>query len=104
MRGSRDGSREGAKFIVAYLGDALIDGLLSSGSRDFFDQFLGVQQLAAQAGVGPHTFLDTNNKYGVPLLAGRRRRGEDRYPVLVRSEEHTSELQSRGNIVCRLLH
>src|SRR5690625_7077249 len=25
-------------------------------------------------------------------------------PVLVRSEEHTSELQSRGQLVCRLLH
>src|SRR5690625_6364617 len=24
--------------------------------------------------------------------------------VVLRSEEHTSELQSRGNLVCRLLH
>src|SRR5439155_2614902 len=29
--------------------------------------------------------------------------GEDRKRRLVRSEEHTSELQSRGHLVCRLL-
>src|SRR5688572_24104447 len=26
------------------------------------------------------------------------------FPVLLRSEEHTSELQSQSNVVCRLLH
>src|SRR5690606_41473021 len=30
-------------------------------------------------------------------------RSLDRYPDLRRSEEHTSELQSRENLVCRLL-
>src|SRR5260370_32231719 len=30
-------------------------------------------------------------------------RPEERYPDLVRSEEHTSELQSHLNLVCRLL-
>src|SRR2546430_9614269 len=34
-------------------------------------------------------------------LAGQSRVGADR--KLVRSEEHTSELQSQSNIVCRLL-
>src|SRR5207253_11297221 len=31
------------------------------------------------------------------------RRLTDRVPFAVRSEEHTSELQSRGHLVCRLL-
>src|SRR5690625_5547185 len=30
-------------------------------------------------------------------------RGTDRTPSEIRSEEHTSELQSRGHLVCRLL-
>src|SRR2546430_6472245 len=34
--------------------------------------------------------------------AGRRRHGEGA-PCLRRSEEHTSELQSQSNLVCRLL-
>src|SRR2546421_1255940 len=34
---------------------------------------------------------------------GIRRRGEDLGHVGVRSEEHTSELQSRSDLVCRLL-
>src|SRR5690606_27786730 len=29
--------------------------------------------------------------------------GQDRYTTEIRSEEHTSELQSRENLVCRLL-
>src|SRR5690606_41838608 len=37
-----------------------------------------------------------------PRRAGGRRRGRDRLR-LGRSEEHTSELQSRENLVCRLL-
>src|SRR3712207_8629557 len=35
--------------------------------------------------------------------AGERRHQEDRRVLLVRSEEHTSELQSRQYLVCRLL-
>src|SRR5439155_12686900 len=30
-------------------------------------------------------------------------RGQKRFVVVARSEEHTSELQSRGHLVCRLL-
>src|SRR5690625_6160969 len=44
-------------------------------------------------------------RHRVPFLrrhAVTEIRGEDRDPM--RSEEHTSELQSRGQIVCRLLH
>src|SRR5215475_14920375 len=35
--------------------------------------------------------------------ARRRRQGQARRHELCRSEEHTSELQSRENLVCRLL-
>src|SRR5579885_3305635 len=38
---------------------------------------------------------------GMPKLLGKARSGEK--PVLTRSEEHTSELQSRFDLVCRLL-
>src|SRR5690606_41934466 len=42
-----------------------------------------------------------------PLLLGvrsrRRRLGVSSEPIWMRSEEHTSELQSRENLVCRLL-
>src|SRR2546427_3716060 len=34
---------------------------------------------------------------------GSRQVGERRVPAVVRSEEHTSELQSQSNLVCRLL-
>src|SRR2546429_6145488 len=37
------------------------------------------------------------------VVRGRRRRGHVDDPVSVRSEEHTSELQSRLHLVCRLL-
>src|SRR5690625_5732640 len=37
----------------------------------------------------------------VALLSSLRQQGADR--IMVRSEEHTSELQSRGHLVCRLL-
>src|SRR2546427_2109645 len=32
-----------------------------------------------------------------------RHAGEDQHEALLRSEEHTSELQSQSNLVCRLL-
>src|SRR5205085_10930138 len=38
----------------------------------------------------------------VPHLK-RRRRGDARHSATARSEEHTSELQSQSNLVCRLL-
>src|SRR2546430_9906410 len=39
----------------------------------------------------------------VEVVVHRRTRGESRPPRQRRSEEHTSELQSQSNIVCRLL-
>src|SRR5256885_8234572 len=38
-----------------------------------------------------------------PALAHARRRGDRRSRAVARSEEHTSELQSPCNLVCRLL-
>src|SRR2546430_13624746 len=39
----------------------------------------------------------------VPLAAARRGERVEHADQLVRSEEHTSELQSQSNLVCRLL-
>src|SRR2546430_10426347 len=39
----------------------------------------------------------------VPDAAVRDVRADDRVPPAGRSEEHTSELQSQSNLVCRLL-
>src|SRR5258707_10798334 len=48
-----------------------------------------------------------SNRPGSPFLAGRWRRARSRTtsrcPPSSRSEEHTSELQSRQYLVCRLL-
>src|SRR5260221_9054034 len=38
-----------------------------------------------------------------PLGGGKSRQRADFYPLPVRSEEHTSELQSHSDLVCRLL-
>src|SRR2546430_4445728 len=64
---------------------ALVDRVLDAGARDFnFDQ-RSAGELDAEAF---HSLVNTP-----PLLAA----------VRVRSEEHTSELQSQSNLVCRLL-
>src|SRR5256886_10125225 len=36
-------------------------------------------------------------------VTSRRRPGKEAFPARGRSEEHTSELQSQSNLVCRLL-
>src|SRR5437660_3146577 len=54
------------------------------------------------SGTPPAAGLDRARVRSAP----RRRRGRARHPALasaLRSEEHTSELQSRGHLVCRLL-
>src|SRR5439155_10892399 len=49
----------------------------------------------------PYTTLFRSHARGHRL--GHRRRPQTDAGVVARSEEHTSELQSRGHLVCRLL-
>src|SRR5690606_42128679 len=58
----------------------------------FRDQIGCVQQRGMRAAAGDHH-----------VLASRTLTQRRHYVVDVRSEEHTSELQSRENLVCRLL-
>src|SRR5207253_10806799 len=51
----------------------------------------------------PHRVLHLDGSRGIRLAGIRRVRGPQRPPAVLRSEEHTSELQSRGHLVCRLL-
>src|SRR5690606_41888101 len=55
-----------------------------------------LHRLDAGAGAALHAVLLDRRPLGVPGVG-------DREDVLDRSEEHTSELQSRENLVCRLL-
>src|SRR5690625_5794841 len=55
-------------------------------------------------------FFDIDPKKGLERIDSNREREQNRLDLekihfheLVRSEEHTSELQSRGHLVCRLL-
>src|SRR5206468_11316670 len=43
------------------------------------------------------------NTYGFVLSLGTEDPGVETKPIASRSEEHTSELQSRSDLVCRLL-
>src|SRR5690606_40535074 len=71
------------------------------------------QRLQRPVGHPPHRYVGSLKQLGQPVGRGRHRvqlgddtRGErfaDRLGSLSRSEEHTSELQSRENLVCRLL-
>src|SRR5690606_41076735 len=45
----------------------------------------------------------TSNDVGTPVMPELVRNCHSNRPVRARSEEHTSELQSRENLVCRLL-
>src|SRR5690625_5405583 len=54
-----------------------------------------VRELLAEADIEP---LELAEKEGLALI-----NGTDGMLGMLRSEEHTSELQSRGHLVCRLL-
>src|SRR5690606_41389286 len=49
------------------------------------------------------TFLDTPGHEAFTAMRARGAQVTDIAIIVIRSEEHTSELQSRENIVCRLL-
>src|SRR2546430_5918455 len=53
----------------------------------------------------PYTtlFRSAFEKVGARLLAARHRIAGEPHAGEIRSEEHTSELQSQSNLVCRLL-
>src|SRR2546428_4753556 len=59
------------------------------------------QRLAAQ--VGPDRALDLGDERPDRPAPIERRRSIRAFIAEVRSEEHTSELQSRSDLVCRLL-
>src|SRR2546430_8741993 len=58
--------------------------------------------LFRSAGLRQHRQLDAARLDVHDMIAGVALR-EDRVAARVRSEEHTSELQSQSNLVCRLL-
>src|SRR5690606_40141163 len=47
--------------------------------------------------------IGTSGPAGTDMITGLYSAWADSIPILCRSEEHTSELQSRENLVCRLL-
>src|SRR2546430_10514810 len=51
----------------------------------------------------PYTTLFRSHVAGVQYYAARQLLSHAGRPLLGRSEEHTSELQSQSNLVCRLL-
>src|SRR5688572_27680454 len=69
---------------------------------------LHTRVLAPRAQSGPLPFMMERTPYGIGSALQRlngqfRELAEDNYIFVFRSEEHTSELQSQSNLVCRLL-
>src|SRR5690606_40878112 len=62
--------------------------------------------LAGQVGIAGHLVIANNTSLGAQAGVSKSITKEGQrllgYPVFDRSEEHTSELQSRENLVCRL--
>src|SRR5207253_8937327 len=86
---------------------SLHDALPISSAADFFDfqkQNTSFEQTVAWGGASLNLTGD-----GLPELVDGGRVSWNFFdtlgakPILGRSEEHTSELQSRGHLVCRLL-
>src|SRR6266508_6007320 len=95
--------------------DALVIGSGQAGlAAAYYLQQAGLSFLVLEADDAPsgswpqfYDSLTLNSPARYSALPGLPFPGPpDRYPVrdeVVRSEEHTSELQSRGHLVCRLL-
>src|SRR5690606_41430761 len=82
--------------------------LLSSPTRRSSDLRAlrgAVERPHRQAGAGVHVALDARagGRAAEDAVLGGVERGELVTALVLRSEEHTSELQSRENLVCRLL-
>src|SRR3712207_7550252 len=73
---------------------------LFRSSSKLLDQFgRNLTKLAADGKLDPVVGRETEIERIMQILSRRTKNN----PVLVRSEEHTSELQSRQYLVCRLL-
>src|SRR5215471_20437841 len=69
----------------------------------FFFFFLMIRR-PPRSTLFPYTTLfRSNDTRDLLHVAREHERADERLPAVVRSEEHTSELQSRRDIVCRLL-
>src|SRR2546430_6402949 len=77
--------------------------LLHEQHADLEPLLLSMRERARQHGALRREAGDVEDVVDVPAL-GARQPGDEILPErLVRSEEHTSELQSQSNLVCRLL-
>src|SRR5690625_6898839 len=78
--------------------------MVLTGEHEHRSRWAAVQSVAAKIGCTPQTLLTWINKMEVDsgIKPGVTSDQAARMKEL-RSEEHTSELQSRGHLVCRLL-
>src|SRR5690625_5840779 len=78
-------------------------GVLIGTISDGFGSTLRSIGIVIAAGAIIGEYLERSG--GAKVLANRilEKTGEKNAPLAMRSEEHTSELQSRGHLVCRLL-
>src|SRR5690625_4108916 len=104
--GSRDegavvlGSIHNAGFTGFTVSNLQIPDFGRLGERDYGQPGRIVSALDIML-VGPVGDAAFNKKFGRPNLAGYFRTFEANFDGERRSEEHTSELQSRGHLVCR---
>src|SRR5690625_6603263 len=81
---------------IKYMGDGLQKSA-GDGLRDILDKFTSNPFLGVLAGIIVTVLIQSSSGTTV-LTIGLVNAG-----FMTRSEEHTSELQSRGHLVCRLL-
>src|SRR5207253_5639864 len=87
---------KGAMARVITYGATLTELRVPDRKGELDDVVLGFDNLESYRGPHPH-FGGTIGRYANRIAKGRFTLDE------MRSEEHTSELQSRGHLVCRLL-
>src|SRR5690625_6484643 len=78
---------------------AFLDELEAAEMREFPDRVLEWLKTMDE----PAGYQITRLEHCLQAATRALRAGEDEEMVVCRSEEHTSELQSRGHLVCRLL-
>src|SRR2546421_5670109 len=82
---------------LAQLLPELLSGVLVAGRRALHFGELLQQRALLRRQVGGRPHVHAHVEIAAPALAHARQ------PLATRSEEHTSELQSRSDLVCRLL-